>query len=303
MAELDQVVVRQYSDNCYTMAQQKGSRLSNCCTRIKMTGEKTALERVGVTEAEEATGKYGNSPIIETPFDRRWMHAKPYHWGDMVDWKDKLEVLIDPTSIITKAGAYAIGRRIDRVIIEQGIFGAAYGGKDGLTQIEFPDSQKVSITAGATGATNASLNIEKLIQARSLICNADIDVDDPNEKLYFVYTQKQLDELLRSVDVANKEYSMIYDLYMGRTNTFMGFEFVRLSKDIVPTVELDGGVARQCFAFAKSIVQYGEPLPVEGRIAERADKQFNWYSYMKFKGGAGRMQDEGVVHIPCFEAV
>lgn len=301
MAEISKNKVVQYSNNCYTMAQQKGSKLSNLCTRVTMSGERTALERVGETEAVRAEGRYGDSPVIETPFDRRSLFGFEYHWGDMVDWKENEEILLDPTGPITQAGAKALGRTMDRVIIERGIFGDAYEGEDGLTAVPFPEAQKLSITAGSDNASNVGLTIEKLIQAKSLIGNADIDLDDPSEKLYFCYTQKQLDDLIRSVNPSNKDYTPIVDLYYGKTNTFMGFEFIRISKKVMPSTELGSGVSRQCFAFAKSCVAFGEPIPITGRIAERADKQFNWYSYMKMKCGSTRYQDEGVVHVPCLE--
>ena len=297
MAELAQNFVAVYSKNCYTMAQQKGSKLASCVTRVEGGGERTTLERVGKTEAQQVTTKYADSPIIETPLSRRSLFFGEYAWGDMCDWKDDAKLLIDPTGSVTMAGAAALGRTMDRVIIEKGIFGVAYEGKEGTTQIAFPESQKVSVTAGSAAGTNTGLNIEKLIQAKSLIGNADIDTDDPNETLYFVYTQKQLDDLLRSVEVKSSDYNPVRDLYYGKVDFFMGFKFIRLSKDILPLVA-DTQI-RNCCAFAKSCVAFGEPIPIKGRIAERADKQFNWYSFMKMRCGATRFEDGGVVHVPC----
>jgi len=300
MAELDEVKVTRYSNNVYAMAQQNGSKLSNLCTRVEMSGERTTLERVGETEAVQVHSKYDDSPIIHTPFDRRSLFGFYYHWGDMVDWKDNEEILLDPTGPVTRAGAKALGRRLDQVIIERGIFGDAYEGKDGNTPVAFPESQKVAITAGGIGNAKVGLTLEKLIQAKSLIGNADIDLDDPNELLYFVYTQSQLDDLLRTTEVTNADYNAVQALYKGTINFFMGFHFVRISKKIMPTVDAgDGDSAQTCFAFAKSCVAFGNPIPIKGKIAERADKQFNWYSYMRMMCGATRFEDGGVVHVPC----
>ena len=298
MPDLSQNVVTQYSNNVYAMLQQKGSKLSNCCTPYKMKGERGTIERSGATEAQLATGLYGDSPIIATPMDRRSIYGFEYVWGDMVDWKQDENTLIDPTSAVTAAGYKALGRTMDRVIIERGIFGAAFEGKDGQTEVAFPDSQKLAVTAGGDGK-NCGLNLEKLIQARSLIGNADVDTDDPDEKLYFVYTQKQMDDLLRTTEVKSADYNTVKALYDGTVKHFMGFEFVRLSKQLIPL--LDGGI-RTCFAFAKSCVAFANPVPITSRLAERADKQFNLYAFMKMKCGATRFEDGGVVHIPCLEA-
>ncbi len=302
MAELNQVYVNQYSANCYAMAQQRRSRLASLVTREnEMKGELKMLERVHPTAAVRVNSKYDDSPIIHTPFSRRALRAFEYAWGDMVDWQDDLNILIDPTGKITQAGAAALGRTMDDIIIEQGIFGVAYEGKEGTTPVPFPDSQKVSITAGGTSG-NVGLNVEKLIQTRSILGDSELDLDDPAEELYFVYTQKQLDDLLRTTEVKSIDYNAVKALYDGKIDYFMGFKFVRMSKKRIPATVLESGRSRGCFAFAKSCVVYAEPQPISGRIAERADKNFNWYSHMKMKGGATRFQDEGVVWTPCFEA-
>lgn len=294
MAELAEVYVNQYAANCYQMVQQQGSKLSAFVAHEPMKGELKFVERVHPTEVERVTSKYQDSPIIPTKFDRRALRAYEYAWGDMVDWMDDLNILIDPTGPITKAGAYALGRKCDQIIID-GLLGDAWGGKDGNTKIAFKGSQTIADTVGGSGSTG--LNLEKLIQARSLIGKADVDIEAPGEQLIFVLTQSQIDDLLRTTEVKSADYNAIRALVTGQIDTFMGFKFLRISDKVLPKE----ASIRSCIAFCKSCVSYAEPQPIASQIAQRADKNFNWYAFMKMKCGATRNEDGGIVKIQCKE--
>ena len=294
MAELADVYVNQYSANCYMMAQQQGSKLSQFVTHEPMKGEIAFVERVQPTSATRVTSKYQDSPIIPTKFDRRALRAYEYAWGDMVDWQDDLNILIDPTGKCTQAGAYALGRTCDEVILS-GMLGSAWGGKDGNTEIAFKDSQTIAAKTGATAATG--LNLEKLIQTRSLIGKADIDLQAPGEQLIFVIGQSQMDDLLRTTEVKSADYNTVKALYNGSIDTFMGFKFLILSDSILPKTD----DTRSCIAFCRSCMAFAEPQPISSQIAQRADKNFNWYAFMKMKCGATRKEDGGVVKVLCKE--
>lgn len=294
MAELAEVYVNQYSANCYQMAQQQGSKLSQFVTHEPMKGEIKFVERVQPTTAQRVTSKYQDSPIIPTQFDRRALRAYEYAWGDMVDWQDDLNILIDPTGSCTQAGAYALGRTCDEIILD-GLLGSAWGGKDGNTEIAFKSSQTIEAKTGASAATG--LNLEKLIQARSLIGKSDIDLQAPGEQLIFVLSQSQIDDLLRTTEVKSADYNSVRALCTGQIDTFMGFKFLCLSDKILPKTDS----TRSCIAFCRSCVAFAEPQPITSQIAQRADKNFNWYAFMKMKCGATRKEDGGIVKIECKE--
>ena len=296
MANLDEAVVRTYSETVYQLAQQFGSKLRAYTVPLKMKGESITVSRVGATEAVQVNSKYDKSPVIHTPFDVRYFTATEWVWGDMVDWGDDLNLLIDPNSDIVKAGAYAMGREIDKAIIKKGFFDAAREGKEGDRFVVFPDSQKISVTAGSS--SNTGLNVEKLIQAKSLFGKADIDVNDPGNKLICVVTQAQLDDLLRSTEVTSRDYNTVYALAEGEVHSFMGFQFVRT--ELMPK---DSGTnIRTCVAYCQSAIKLIMPKEITTHITQRDDYNFNWYAHHSMKVGAGRMEDNKVVHIPCLES-
>jgi hypothetical protein len=300
MAELNEVYARQYGSNVYTLAQQKGSILRPYVTIEEMKGEKRHFDRVKPTAAVRVDSKYGDTPLIPTEFDRRTIHGQEYVWADMLDWQDDLNLFIDPTSNIVRMGGYAMGRIIDDIIIANGLDGIAYEGKEGLTQVAFPEAQKIAITTGSEGgASNVGLNVAKLIAARSKFGKADIDLDDPENELIIAVTQSQLDDLVKDVDVKNSLYGAMNDLYVGKTNKFLGFTFVktgRLQKSVS-----GGGYSRKCAAWCKSGVILCVPQEITMSVKQRPDKNDNWQALAKLKAGSTRIEDEKVVQIFCQE--
>lgn len=299
MAEVEDAFVRQYSANVYRMAQQQGSRLRSLVTEVPMKGESLTFPRVHPTAAIRSTSVYDDSPIVHTPFSVRTLRAYEYVWGDMVDWKQDLNLLIDPTSEVTAMGAAALGRVIDDIIIEDGFLGTAFEGEKGDRIVEFPDSQKIPITTGGS-SSNTGMNLAKLKEARSLFGKADIDLDNPANKLYMAISQSQLDDLLDEDKLTSNEYANVKALVNGDIDTFMGFKFIRTER--LKKVDIGSGqTARTCVAWVKSAIKLAMPQAITGHISERADKNYNWYSHMKMKTGACRLEDAMVVHIPCLE--
>lgn len=296
MAELSEVYAKQYGMNVYTMAQQKGSRLRAFVTHEEMKGEKRHFDRVHPTSAVRSDSKYADTPLIPTEFDRRTIHAQEFIWADMVDWQDDLNVFIDPTSNIVKMGGFAMGRIIDDIIIEQAFDGYAYEGKEGLTPVAFPDSQKIAVTVGSQdSATNTGLNIEKLIRIQSMFGDADIDLDDPENKVYMAVTQKQIDDLVRSADIRSRDYDAIKALGERKSNSFYGIEFVRCGR-----LKKASNI-RTCAAWCKSGIVFCEPKAIGMSVKQRADKCDNWQALSKMKAGATRIEDAKVIQVFCLE--
>lgn len=299
MAELADVYAKQYGSNVYTLAQQKGSILRNFVTLEEMKGEKRHFDRVKPTAAVRVDSKYGDTPLIPTEFDRRTVHGLEYIWADMVDWQDDLNLLIDPTSSIVRMGGYALGRVMDDIIIENAFAGDAYEGKEGLTTVAFPETQKIPVTWGGASGASVGLNVEKLLEIRSRFGKADIDLDDPENTLYMAVTQNQLDDLAKDIDVRSKDYDAINALLSGKTNSFMGVNFVRTGR--LKSSAVDGGVSRMCAAWVKSGIVLVVPKEISMTIGQRLDKNNNWQALAKMKAGATRIEDAKVQQIYCYE--
>ena len=284
--------VEQYGANLYMLAQQKGSKLRNFVDSETVTGEEAFFEQLGATVAQLRTSRHGDSPLISTPHARRRVTMSDYEWGDMIDKQDKVRMLIDPASGYLQAGAYALGRALDDVIIENAT-GTAWTGKKGTVAVDLPTEQIIPVDAGGSAS---GLTIEKLIQAKSLFGKNDVDIEDPNNMLTFVLSQAQLDDLLRTTEVTSADYNTVRALVRGEVHTYMGFNFVRTQR-----TQMDGS-NRVCFTFAKSGLKLAVGADITARVAERSDKSFSWYAYASMTIGGTRMEEKKVVRVDCLEA-
>jgi hypothetical protein len=303
MAELDKATAMQYGSNVYTAAQQTYSKLRNCVRLEEMKGVKRFFDIIKPTAAVKLDTRYGDTPLIETEFARRAIHAADFGWGDMIDWKDNRKLFIDPTSDIVKAGAMSLARKMDEYIIEHGFKGVAYEGTDGLDVVAFPDSQVIPVTFGGTGSSNTGLTIEKILEARSRFGRADVDISMPDNKVYMAVTQRQIDDLALSVgkELANADYSALQALVRGETDTFLGVTFVQL--EMLPATALASGRSRMCACWCKSGIIFAEPNAINMTVNTRPDKQNNWQAFASMSIGCTRMEDVKVQQIYCYEAV
>lgn len=291
MGDITEAFAQQYADNFILVAQQKKSRLEACVRpNPGIVGASKTVERAGATTARKRTTRNDDSPLIKTPFDRRWIDLADYDWGDLIDDQDKIRLMTDPTSVVVQAGVSSLNRTKDDVIIAAMTGSARAGTGTTATTVALPSGQKVAV--GTTGLTLA-----KLITTKEILTAAEaFNEDDPEDQLFIAVTARQLSNLLSDNQVTSADYNTVRALVAGTIDEFMGFKFVRtqrLSK--VSTT-------RYCVAWCKSGVDLGIGKDIKSRVTERADKSFAVYAYAAMSLGAVRNEDEKVVEVACSEA-
>lgn len=299
MAELSNNFVTAYSRNVYTLAQQKGSRLRPFVTVVPLDGEKRTFERVKPTTAVKIESRYSDTQIVHTEFDRRTVWGNAWGWSDMIDWQDKLDLLLDPTSDVVAAGGYALGRVIDDIIIADAFTGVAYEGKNGTEQVALPDTQKIPVTWGGSSGSNEGLTVEKILEVRSRFGKADVDLDDPANKVFMAVTQNQIDDLARGVEIRSRDYEAVNALVKGQSNEFLGINFVRCGR--LTTTDLEGGKSRMCAAWCKSGIVLAMQKEMSMSISTNHDKWDNWQAVATMKAGACRLEDAKFLQVFCYE--
>lgn len=284
--------VQQYSTNVQLLLQQKGSKLRNAVTVGSYTGKAAkAVEQVGSVNAQKRTQRHGDTPLISTPADARWVYPVDYEWADLIDDQDKLRMLIDPQSSYAQNGAFALGRAMDDEIISA-FFGTSKTGENGSTSTTFPAGQQVAVDTGAASATG--LNIAKLRAAKKILLANEVDVD--NEQLFAVITAEQHDDLLNEAQAVSLDYNTRPVLVDGRITAFMGFNFIHCER-----LGVDGDSYRRVPVFAKSGMHLGMWNDINTMISERADKGYATQVYCKGTFGATRVEEGKVVEIKCDE--
>lgn len=285
MAEIETAFVQQYSSTLFNLVQQKGSRLRPLVRSEMQRGEYGFYDQIGATDVVERTSRHSPSPNIETPHSRRRVTLRDFEWGEVVDHQDKLRMLIDPTSSYLQSAMWAMGRKVDDVVLTAAL-GTAATGKTGSTSTALPSTQKIAVAS-------AGLTLAKLLEAKEIL---DANEVDPEEPRHFAVTAKQVTNLLNTTEIKSADYNTVKALAMGQVNTFMGFNFIRT--ELVDATS----TTRHCVAWAQSGLLLAMGADMVGRISERPDLSFSLYAYAKMSFDATRMEEKKVVQIDCLES-
>ena len=284
--EITTAFVEQYNANVQLLSQQKGSRLGSKVRNESVTGKNAFFEQIGAVAARKRPSRHADTPRMDTPHLRRMVSPVDYDWADLIDDEDKVRLLIDPTSSYAMSAAFAMGRAKDDAIIEAAI-GTSFTGVDGTTQVVLPSTQKVLVVA-------AGLNIAKLLEAKQILDEADVDPDIPR---FIALAAEQVSDLLNTTEIKSSDFNTVKALAQGQLNTFLGFEFVRIQR-----LGTDSNGDRQVTCWAQDGILLGVGKDMQGRISERDDKNYATQVFNSMSIGATRMEEVKVVEIACLEA-
>ena len=291
--QVDTALVQTYKSNIEVQFQQRGSRLRPHCREESQNAEFDFYDRIGPTDAIEVTNRHGDTPLVSTPHDRRRVALRDFDWADLIDKKDRLRMLADPQSAYTLNAVYALGRKMDDVIIEASV-GTAYTGKTGSTTVTFPAGQEVAVNYVESGtAANSNLTIAKLRKVRTILGVAEADMD--GEPLVAVVSPLQIQALLRTTEVTSSDYNTVKALVSGEVNTFMGFTFVRSNRLTVASN------IRDCLFWAKQGMLLAVAQDIMVDIGPRRDKRNSIQIYVSASFGSSRMWEEKVIRVKCDE--
>lgn len=290
--EVTTAFVNQFGSNVDMLVQQKGSRLSRAVRlETDLTGEKAFYDQLGATEAVEVADRHGDSPLVSTPHSRRMVTPVDVEWGDLIDDFDKLKMLIDPESAYVMNASWAVGRKIDDIIIRN-IFADAKTGKTGSTDTSFPAGNQVAADFDGDG-TAEGLTIAKLREARKLLRANEVPDDEP---MYIGVSAQAIDNLLGTTEVTSSDFNTVKALTQGDINTFMGFEFIHTER-----LETDGSGNRRLPVWSRNGLLLAVAMQPRVRVQERPDKRFSMYVYYATSVGSTRMEEDRVIEIKAAE--
>ena len=289
--QIETAFVEQYSNMITLLSQQQGSKLKDKVWVKNDKAERVFFEQIDEVDYQQISERHGDTPIMSTPHKRRAVTPTDIEWGDMIDKQDEVKMLIDPTSSYSINGSYALGRGYDDFIIEAAT-GTAYTGKRGTTATVLPSGQKIAVDLSGS---NEGLTINKLIAAKSLFGQNEVDIMHPMNKLCYVWAQEQMDDLLKTTEVTSADYNSVKALVQGEVGSFMGFDFVQTQRTALNT----STDVRTNFAFAKSGLGLNVNMDITTNIGVDPGKKFNVRVYLCCSAGATRVEEEKVVQVLC----
>jgi len=302
---VEESLVKQYSQNVLYLASQEMSKLRGTVINEQVQGEEKFWDQYGTVEMLERNVRFGDSPINITPRESRRLTLFAFETGEPLDSFDTVRTLNDPSSPIVRRHAEAAARQYDRTILAALVGNAVTGRKTPVNNALAADhviavndvsqSHESVVTGGGFDTGNIGLSVGKLLLARRVLGNADVDTG----KLNIAVTESQLTDMLRQIPTTSNDYNAVKSLVNGEINSFMGYTFHKVTPNLIP---VDGSGYRRVPVWTPDACVLGIGSDVKTHVAQRADKSFNWYAYMEMFIGATRTDEDKVVEILCNEA-
>ncbi|MEM9470099.1 MAG: phage capsid protein [Pseudomonadota bacterium] len=273
MPTIDQAFIKQFEREVHEAFQRQGSKLRNTVRTINdVQGSATVFQKVGKGTAATKV-QHGSVPVMNLDHTNVECTLEDYYAGDWVDHLDELKTNIDERQVIANAGAYALGRKSDEMIITA---------LDGATTNVIADG-------------NVGLTKDKVLEAFETF--GDLDVPDDGQR-FAVVGWKQWSDLLQIEEFVNSDYIGEGNLpYTNITQAKMWLGTVWIPHSGLP---VDGGDIRSCFFYHKTAVGHAIGSDIETDITWHGDRAAHFVNNMMSQGSA-LVDQEGVIKIDCDE--
>lgn len=270
---IDNAFIKQFEREVHEAYQRHGSKLRNTVRNVSnVNGASTTFQKVGKGTASTKS-LHGLVPVMNLGHSSVECTLQDFYAGDWVDKLSELKINIDERQIIANAGAFALGRKTDELII------TAMAGVSGGQEI--PDG-------------NVGMTLPKVMTAFEKLGGAD--VPDDGER-YAIVGWKQWSELLTIDEFANSDYVGNDDLPFKNTQAKRWLGTLWMPHSGLPK---DSSDIRSCFWYHKTAIGHASGSDVQSDVTWHGDRASHFVNNMMSQGAA-RIDDTGIVEILCDE--
>lgn len=115
---IDNVFIKQFEADVHLAYQQMGTKLrSTVRSKSGIIGASTTFQTIGRGTASTKS-RHGIVPVMNLNHTPVECILQDYYAGDWVDALDELKTNVDERRVVASAGAYALGRKTDELIID-----------------------------------------------------------------------------------------------------------------------------------------------------------------------------------------
>ncbi|WP_135467751.1 phage capsid protein [Crenalkalicoccus roseus] len=275
-ASIDQAFVKQYQAEVQEAYQRQGSKLRPTVrSKTDVRGASTVFQKVGRGTAG-AKARNGVVPVMNLDHTTVECFLQDYYAGDWIDRMDELKINHDERAVVANAGAYALGRKTDELII------AAL------------DAGTREATGTASGTTdNDGLTRAKVLLAFEMLGMADVPDDGQR---FAVVGWKQWSELLTIQEFANADYVGDDQLpWKGaQAKRWLGALWIPHSG-----LTLNGSL-RYCYFYHKTAIGHAVASEITTDITWHGDRAA-WFVNTMMSQGAVLVDNTGVVRMRAKE--
>ncbi len=274
---IDASFIKHFEADVHTAYQQQGSKLKST-VRFKdgITGSSTTFQVIGTQTANQKSAR--NAQLTPAAVSHAPVECTLADWyaGQWVDKLDELKVGHDERKVLATAGAYALGRKTDALIIN------ALGN---ATQ--------------TAGKNTDPLTKERILAAfKTLNTN---DVPDDGER-YALVGPAQWNQLLSLDEFSNANYvGDAHPLLTGsESRKWMGINWIMHTG--LPTQGSGDSATTTCFIYHKSAIGLAAGQDITTDITWHGDYAAHYVNNMMSQG-ACLIDAKGVVKMVCLDSV
>lgn len=270
---IDQAFVKQFEREVHEAYQRQGSKLKNTVRAINnVRGASAVFQKVGKGTASTKS-THGMVPVMNLAHSNVECTLQDFYAGDWVDRLQELKVNIPERQVIAGAGANALGRKTDEMIIDA---------LDGAV-------------AHVIGDGNSGLTKSKVLEAFELFGENDIPDD---AQRFAVIGWKQWSDLLSIPEFSSAEYVGAANLpYATITQAKMWLGTTWIPHSGLP---IDANDIRSCFFYHKTAVGHASGSDVQTDISWHGDRAAHFVNNMMSQG-AVLIDPTGVVRMRAAE--
>ncbi len=269
---IDQAFIKQFEREVHEAYQRQGSKLRGTVRNINNVNGATAVfPKVG-KGAASTKSTHGMVPVMNLDHTAIECALTDYYAGDWIDKLDELKINIDERQVIANAGANALGRKTDELIITA--LASVSGGQE--------------IADGNVGMTLA-----KALSAFEMLGAADVPDDGDR---FAIVGVKQFSQLLQIDEFSNADFVGPDELPFRTTQAkrWLGMTFIMHSG--LPVVS----DIRSCFFYHKTAIGHAAGSDIQTDITWHGDRAAHFVNNMMSQGAA-LIDSSGVVEIQCDE--
>lgn len=289
-----------YSDEWRLGLQQLTSRLDSYVNTEVIHGESKRFQKIAPVTARQITTRFGDTNPDDLDIEFRHLYVNFKDSAHILDRREAMQLgaVGSPHSQVLRLQLAAAGRDRDKTLIDA-IRGTVQSGKTGGTAIVLPAGQKIAVDFGSTG-TNNNLTFKKILEISRMFGVAEVTGQDTENQsaATIVLSHNQIASLLKEPQFTSSDYSEIRRLHTGQVINLMGIALKAVSPALLPTV---AGNIRNCYAFARNSVVFGIAENPQAWVDELPTKRHDVQLRTEWGWGALRLDDEGVIEIPCDE--
>jgi len=268
--DIAQAFVKQFESEVHLAYQQMGTKLrATIRSKTGVVGASTAFQKVGRGTATTKT-RHGLVDVMNLDHTPVECALSDYYAGDWVDALDELKTNINERQVVASAGAYALGRKTDELILDA---------MNSATNI---------VASETTGITKS-----KVLAALEIINSNDIPDDG---RRFCIVGVKQWNELLAMDEFVSSDYVGAGALVNGtESRKWLGINWIMMNG--LP--ETDG--VRSCFMYHASAIGHASGQDVKSDISWNGERAAHFVCN-SMSQGAALIDNDGIVKIECAEA-